>query len=258
MNESYTQPLTADDWLKIINKKRQVLDLGTAIDITARTNTRELPRELSSRSREELNNKRIKEYNNASRKDSEDDEISKSPVYEKPRVITEPREVSSRFTGIYVQQAITKSGIKLFLTLQNTEWAELTEKLKVTAELKRYDRLREIRSLTDDSSEFCYYLEDQRRLIHELKDHRLCMGRMHHTGKRAKWVKNALVTATVVDDVVEMVNIYIEGEEYDINLDGILTPNQTKIYRATGQYGVIKNITGPSPSIWDLPRSVCK
>ena len=265
MSNVYGQAVTAEEILAAIYKQKQIKTPGMdyfARDVSSREPTvliANTARDVSSRAREELNNITIEQYNNSSRNKCEDEIDAKSPLSQKQKVaeITAAREVSSRFSGIVVQHCIAKSGIKLAITLQTEDWAESGHKLLVTAELKRYKRLREIKTRLEDSSEFNHYLEETKRNIHELKNHSVCMGRIHHRGKRASWVKDALVVATVDNDIVDTVIVYIENEEYEIKLNGVLSAGQTGIYYATGQYGNIKNLSKIAPTIWELPLTKC-
>ena len=260
-----TQVITskADIYAEILKRKQE---LQTNTSPPREVSSRETmdfnaisPREVTSRSREELNNATIKQQNNSSRLSGEDEIDSKSLLSQKQDsvVLTDPREVSSRYSGIIIQHCKTERGIKLAITLQNELWAETGHKLLVTAELKRYDRLREIKQRSEDSSEFNDFLEDTKRHILELKDHRCCLGRLHARGKRASWVIDTLVMAYIEDNRVTEVILWLEGEEFVVQLDGELSPAQIDLYHATGKFGNIKNLTGIAPKLSQLPLTKC-
>lgn len=231
--------LTAEDILQAIQFKQAKAGPGIAYDISARTN--------SSRSREQLNNKTIKELNNSSRHDSEDVMSEQSPLTETPKeslsqkafgsVIT-PREVSSRYSCVMVQHCKTAKGVKLAITLQTPE----LKRLRVTAELKRYDRLREVKARLEDSTEFNLFFEDTKQAIYAARNKSVCMGRLHARGKRSAWYRDTLAVAMINDaGTVEHVIININHEEYCVELNGQLTDLQSKMYRATGQIGTLQS-----------------
>lgn len=233
------QDVTAEDILRAIQFKQAKAGPGIAYDIAART--------ITSRSREQLNNKTIKELNNSSRTDSEDVMSEQSPLTETPKgslsqedfgsSIT-PREVSSRYSCVLVQHCRTEKGVKLAITLQTPE----LKRLKVTAELKRYDRLREVKSRLEDSTKFNLFFEATKRGIYDSRNRSVCMGRLHARGKRSAWYKDTLVVAVLNDaGIVERAIININHQEYDVELTGQLTDLQTKMYLATGQLGTLQS-----------------
>jgi hypothetical protein len=239
-NNRYEQ-IKAEMMSKVMGN--QNISLGTAIDITART---------SSRSRDQLNNKTIEEYNNTSRKDSADVTEVKNPVIEKPRVITEPREL--RYRGIAVQHARPKTdsakpGIKLAITLQSLDQMDTGERLLVTAELKRYDRLREVKPKIEDSANFAVVLEDMKKSIYVDKDRDVCMGRIHARGKRSQWYNDCLVIATLKNNVIHQVILHLMGESYTICMNQELTYSQLPLYLSAGTYGEIVNINSGSADL---------
>jgi hypothetical protein len=251
--------ITAEDILRSINFKQAKSGLGTAIDISART---------SNRSREQLNNKTIKELNNSSRTTSEDDIDVQSPLRETPSSgcshksfgssVTPARTNNPRYSCVIVQHARTAKGVKLAITLQTEESAVLGKKLKVTAELKRYDRLREVKARLEDSDQFNLYFEDTKRDIHAAKDKSICMGRMHRRGKRSQWLQDTLVVAVLSDQgIVSKAILNIDHEEYEIDLDGELTDLQKKMYHATGQIGTFQNGLRQAPRMSDLEWEDC-
>ena len=231
--------ITAEDILQAIQRKQTKQTPGISYDISART--------ITSRSREQLNNKTIEELNNSSRNNSEDVMSEQSPLTQTPKgllsqtafgsVIT-PRELRSRYSCVMVQHCKTAKGVKLAITLQTPE----LKRLRVTAELKRYDRLREVKARLEDSTKFNLFFEDTKQAIYAAKNKSVCMGRLHARGKRSAWYRDTLAVAVVNDlGVVDHVIININHEEYCVELNGQLTDLQSKIYRATGQIGTLQS-----------------
>jgi hypothetical protein len=246
--------ITAEDILQIYNRKNQKAGPGLAYDISARTN---IPR-----SREQLNNKTIKELNNSSRNNSEDVMSEQSPLTQTPSsvvvqkdvgsVIT-PRDVSSRYSCVQVQHCRTAKGVKLAITLQTPE----LKRLRVTAELKRYDRLREVKTRLEDSSKFNMFFEDTKQAIYAAKNRNVCMGRLHARGKRSQWFRDTLVVGVLNNaGIIDHVIININHEEYAVDLNGELTDLQTRMYLATGQYGVFQS-SKAMPRIEDADWEDC-
>jgi hypothetical protein len=245
---------TSEEYVAELLHKQTTQSPGLSYDIAART---------SNRSREQLNNPIIEEQNNTSRT-SEDVIVGKCPLSQTPKVafvhedfgsvITPSRELTYR--GISVQhcrpKATTKTGIKLAITLQTAAQALAGERVLVTAELKRYTRLREIKSRLDDTAAFAVYLETTKQDIHAIKNHEVCMGRIHARGQRTAWIRDALVVGIIRNDVVQSVVLNLEGEEYQIELDIELSPKQQPLYLASGTWGEIVNPTNTSPRLSDL------
>ena len=247
--------ITAEDILRTINFKQAKQGLGTQIVIA--------PRDVTTRSREQLNNKTIKELNNSSRHSDADDIGVQSPLRETPKEAVShqafgsndhaARTNISRYTCVMVQHARTDKGVKLAITLQTAE----LKKLKVTAELKRYDRLREVKSRLEDTSVFNNYLEATKRAIYDLKDKKFCMGRLHRRGKRSQWYCDTLVVGVLTDQgIIDRVVININHEEYEVQLNGQLTDLQSRMYHATGQSGTFQS-SQAAPRIEDADWEDC-
>lgn len=181
------------------------------------------------------------------------------PKGESGNVIAEPRILSSRYSGITVQHAKTNRGVKLYVTLQLAECAESGLIQTATAELKRYDRMREVKARhTEDSVEFESYLESTKRelttqakLNPDIKD-AVCIGRLHERNKRDSWFYDTLAVGFFEGDKIGRVLLYIEGQEYEVILDQELSHNQIDKYHSTGYYGTIKR-NRKAPRIGDLP-----
>ena len=232
----------------------------------------ELPREL-------YNNKTIELQNNSSRVISEDDvceEVSVRPAPCPEAVASEPvaettsltsleetasqqafgNDISAarttcRYTGITIQHARTRKGIKLFISLQTADSAELGQIQKATAELKRPDRLREVRATEHDSVSFCDYLEQVKQDIRE-DERTICLGRIHERNKRSHWFVDTVAVAVMEDQRVHTVILYIEGEYYTVTMDQQPTARQQELYHSVGQWGTIRTIRR-APRIGDLP-----
>jgi hypothetical protein len=246
--------ITAEEILQHIQFNKAKAGSGLSYDISARTN--------SNRSREQLNNKTIKELNNSSRRLSEDDMSEQSSLTETPlsvvvqedvgNVIT-PARTSSRYSCVQVQHCKTAKGVKLAITLQTPE----LKRLRVTAELKRYDRLREVKTRLEDSNEFNLFFEDTKRSIHESRNRNICMGRLHERGKRKQWYRDTLAVGVLNDaGIITQAIININHEEYLVELDGQLTDLQTRMYHATGQIGVFQS-SRAMPRIEDADWEDC-
>jgi len=167
--------------------------------------------------------------------------------------VISPATTSSRYTGISVQHARTKKGIKLTITLQTAEEAEHGYCALVTAELKRYGRLREVKPREQDSSEFRDFLNITKEQIRINGNQAVCLGRLHQRGKRTAWLYDTLVVGTLDGDIIRSAAVYIEGEVYNITLDQELSRLQQQHYYSVGILGsLISNQV--APRIGDLPR----
>lgn len=238
-------------------------------------------REVSSRSREVYKNKNTEIQNYSSRESDEDDnggKVAMRPVswpeavasipltedfvsdplksntacQEESGSVISPRELTSRYSGIIVQQNITKKGTKLSITLQQPEWRDEGAVQMATAELKRYDRMREVKGRIDDSQEFNAYLEMTKRTLQEEGNKNVCIGRLHQRSKRSKWLYDTLVVAYTNGTRIQTVLLYLEGEEHIIALDQPLNDNQKQWYVSQGIFGDIRQRTAV-PRLSDLP-----
>lgn len=171
-----------------------------------------------------------------------------------------PRELTSRetFSGISVQHAKTTKGIKIFITLQTSDQAAQGTHVLATAELKRYDRMREIKARSDDSPEFNQYLENiKQQLTEEAKKNTqikksVAIGRLHQRQKRSAWLYDTLALAFFEGNKMVRVMLYLEGEEYEIVLDKELSRNQVDKFLGLGYHGTIRWNT-KVPRLRDLP-----
>lgn len=163
-----------------------------------------------------------------------------------------PRELSSRYSGISVQHVRTPKGVKVNVTLQQPSWQAQGQCQEATAELKRYDRMREIKATADDSEAFAQYLEDAKSQLQDAKNRSACIGRLHRRGQRDNWLIDALAVALFDQDRMSSVILYLEGEEFVIDMTHDMSPNQEKYFHSNGIYGQLHSAR-PAPRLSDLP-----
>lgn len=238
-------------------------------------------RELTSREREVYKEKKKEIQKDSSRMTGEDDdwgEVSARPAFGQEAIassppavdfvssplgsgtacqeesgnVISPRELTSRYSGITVQHVRTDRGVKVAITLQQPEWRTAGAVQMATAELKRYERMREIRATADDSAEFAQYLENTKTQLQESKNRSACMGRLHVRGRRSQWLLDTLIVAVFDDTVMSTVMLYLEGEEFLIEMNHPLSPNQEKYYHTAGIHGQIQSAQ-KAPRLSDLP-----
>jgi len=238
-------------------------------------------REVSSRSREVYKEENTKIQKDTSRRDREDVDgvkISTRSAFEPEAVastslafvsdkvslesvtssledsgnVISPRDVFSRYSGISVQHVRTDKGVKIAITLQKPEWCAEGACQMATAELKRYDRLREIKARADDSEHFAEYLKNAKIDLQEAANRDVCMGRLHQRGRRSQWLYDTLIVAFFDGKKMERVMLYLEGEEHIIELDQELSESQQKFYLSQGRMGDIVSAK-KVPRLDDLP-----
>jgi hypothetical protein len=151
-----------------------------------------------------------------------------------------------------VQHVRTTKGVKVAITLQQPEWAAEGVCQMATAELKRYDRMREIRARDDDSPQFHTYLEQTRRQLQAEQNRSACIGRLHHRGRRSQWLVDTLIVAIFDGDCMTHVMLYLEGEEIIIGMTHEMSPNQQRYYHSAGVHGQIQS-GSQAPRLSDLP-----
>jgi hypothetical protein len=243
---------TTEEILGMIEQSRQQLDT-------------ENPRELSTRSREQLNNKKIKKQNNVSRLSEETISLTSSLLSETPlkpqeAFVSEIAPASSytrAITGINAQHSRTDRGVKIMLTMQTAHDRAECGQIHLTAELKRYSRLRELKTYRGDSFEFDEHYRNTIQMIKDLGPEAggsFCVGRLHQRGKRDAWVADMMVVAKVIDDQIQQVLFYYQTEEYAIDMDADMTAQQQQIYHSAGRYGEI-NTRKPIPTLATLKRT---
>lgn len=165
-----------------------------------------------------------------------------------------PRELYTRWSGISVHHVRSKKGVKIGITLQKPEWVSEGRTLQITAELKRYDRLREVKPNADDSDFFAEYLNGVKNTLHENKNKTACLGRAHQRGARRAWIQDTLVLGYLVDGNINEVLLYIEGEQIEISMNHQMSDAQQRVYYSTGIHGRIQ-LRKRSPRIDDLPTT---
>jgi hypothetical protein len=163
-----------------------------------------------------------------------------------------PRELTSRYSGISVQHVKTEKGVKVAITLQKPDWCAEGACQLATAELKRYDRMREVKARPDDSETFALYLANVKQQLRDSANHSVCIGRLHQRSRRSAWLYDTLMVAFLQGEIVERVMLYLEGEEYVIPLDHTLTDLQQKYYHNQGIHGAIAG-ANRAPRLDDLP-----
>ena len=170
---------------------------------------------------------------------------------EEGSVIT-PRDVTSRYSGISVQHVRTEKGVKIAITLQKSEWAVQGTCQLATAELKRYDRMREIRARADDSDHFAKYLNNAKMQLQEAQNRAVCIGRLHQRSRRSAWLYDTLIVAFFEDKKMARVMLYLEGDEYVIEMNHAMSETQEKFYHNQGIHGQIASAKAV-PRLDDLP-----
>jgi hypothetical protein len=250
-------------------------------------NSEEIVQELISRSntgcsREQYKNKSIKQYISPASEDSIGVEVSgetcllaqrqasdpvafafsktslesetsspRSQGAEEGNVIS-PREQYTRWSGISVHHVKTRKGVKIGISLQKPAWVREGRLLQITAELKRYDRLREVKPVEDDSEFFAKYLVGVKQLLHDQRDRTACLGRAHQRGARKAWIQDTLVLAYLKDSQVVSITMFVEGEQFTIPMTHEMSEQQSQVYHSTGMHGTI-SFNRRSPRLEDLP-----
>jgi len=243
-------------------------------DIRSRQNPRELviakTPDFGQNPREVLKDKKIKRYNNISRLSEESDlvkvsketcllaetaslpsgQLTSSNTFESATaspgesgIVICPRELTSRVAAVSVQHSKTTKGIKAMVTVQTATQARVGEATRLTAELKRWDRLRELKPYADDSDAFAHmYLDAIEQLKETPAQNRrsYCIGRLHDRGKRSAWYADMMMLGILDDqDHLKAVILNIEGEEFEIQMDMVLSDRQT-MYHSQGRHGDLK------------------
>ena len=253
----------------------------TRDQILADIRSRQQPREVSSRPREVYKERKIEIQNYTSLHEDEDvtgvkvstrpaswpEAVASDLVAIAPQeiplagtssqeesgiVISAPRELTSRYSGISVQHVKTPKGVKLAITLQKPHWVSEGACQMATAELKVYDRMREVKARDQDSEHFAEYLKCSKQQLQDAANKSVCIGRLHQRTKRSAWLFYTLAIAKFEDHKIQTVMLYLEGEEYLISMDQDLTDSQQKYYLAQGRSGTIASSVR-APRLDDLP-----
>jgi hypothetical protein len=193
----------------------------------------------------------------ASLSDSEESGIPEDIMGEDVKVSGAASICSRALVGISAQHNITNAGVKVTLSIQTKLDAAECTYVGLTAELKRSNRLRELKpNLHDEESFAALYaktLEDLKELESDDRK-KFCIGRVHTKGQRSAWFADIFVLG-VMDEQDRLAKVYMnyKGEEYEIVMDGTLSPTQTKHYHSCGIYGQLimkKN----APTLDSAPR----
>jgi len=188
-------------------------------DITSKQNPRELviakTPDFGQNPREVLKDKKIKRYNNISRLSEESDLVK-----------------VSKETCLLAETASLPSGQ---LTSSNT--------FESATASPGEDRLRELKPYADDSDAFAHmYLDAIEQLKETPAQNRrsYCIGRLHDRGKRSAWYADMMMLGILDDqDHLKAVILNIEGEEFEIQMDMVLSDRQT-MYHSQGRHGDLK------------------
>ena len=144
------------------------------------------------------------------------------------------------YSGISAQHVKTNKGVKLGITLQTEAMAHTGDCILLTAELKRRDRLRELKPYADDSSRFDRRYRETILQARESRNELLCMGRVHERGKRTAWYADVMCVANLTaQGACHNVILFIGDEEYYIEMDHTLSERQQTMYHSGGFFGKI-------------------
>ena len=247
---------TTDEMLAMIQSKRMLMSSESGREVTSRAEPLETA-DFLSRPREECKHKKIEEQNNISRSSEESHETCLSDAFDpKSEVSPEGMESQERgvvlsaremltsrtYTGIEAFHNKTPRGIKINLAFQTADQALVGGVVKVTGELKRQERFRELKDYAGDADYFKEFVREARQHFQSDKTTEWCMGRVHARGKRSEWFENVLVLGTITNKVVTHVRIWFEDEDYEFDLDLALNDNQQQYYHSGGRYGEIRSI----------------
>ena len=172
-------------------------------------------------------------------------------------MLSPPARTSNRgMTWVSIQHSRTDRGVKVMVNLQTAELARTGAIIALTAELKRSDRLRELKPYAADSHEFAQVYQLARNSLQAMRPRdRACyvLGRLHDRGQRAAWYPDAMMLGTLNESgVLQQVLLTIAGEEYEIALDQEMSPRQQQIYHGTGNWGALQR-SRPAPSLNQAP-----
>ena len=112
--------------------------------------------------------------------------------------------------------------------------------------------MREIKARVDDSEHFNQYLNYTKETLKTEQNKNACIGRLHQRAKRSKWIYDTLVVGFIENKQIARVLLYLEGEEYVIELTDTLNKNQDIYYISQGIHGEIINASH-TPKLDDLP-----
>jgi len=208
--------------------------------------------DLDDRSREVLKKEKSKKVKHSSRLSEELNGLASPLLAETPSKpqdafvsMIAPATTSSReIAAITAQHSKTKMGIKVSLSIQTQTDATNGEFTSLTAELKRHNRLRELKRYSGDTAEFEEHyintINDLKELTPE-KGKSVCCGRIHERGKRAAWFADMMVVGNLnEEDHLTSIIIWYGTEEYVVEMSDELSPRQKESYHSAGIYGELK------------------
>jgi hypothetical protein len=168
---------------------------------------------------------------------------------------------SRTLTGITAQHARTARGIKVSLNIQEATDVATGAYSKITAELKRHDRLRELKAYSGDSTAFAQHYTNTITEIKELKPEqgqKFAIGRAHARGSRSAWIANVMVLGELDEqDQLTKIYFYYNNEEYVIDFDQELSPKQKELYYCSGVYGELKRAQA-APTLQSIKKDIWK
>lgn len=173
-------------------------------------------------------------------------------------LIIAPADTTSRtFSGISAQHHKTAKGIKVSITLQKADEVDVYAYIELTAELKRHNRIRELKPYSYDGDDFAELYSGMKNhirhnLLPEIKE-KTCIGRLHQRGSRSAWIADMFVIGELdQNDILKTIKFY-HDDEYIINMDQALTRRQTEIYHSSGLYGELRR-RSIGPTLANLKR----
>lgn len=255
--------ITAEQILALVNNKSR--------ELSSRENTF-----FDTNPREVLKDKKIKRLNDISRAGEEmsgnkvSDEtcplalqpigtsLALSPLQEEVNeeglVSAEPARTTSRdMTAVTAQHVRTERGVKVNITLQTARQAQEGCYVSLTAELKRSDRIRELKPYAADNEEFAEFYELAKQMTREDTNKKnICIGRLHERGKRNKWIADMLVVGYLKDNVLDSIKFFFDGATYDIRMDHLMSERQQRLYHCSGIWGQLQTKKA-APTFETLP-----
>ena len=252
---------TKEEMMDMVQRSRERLSNTSPRELVLAETT-----DLDSFPREVYKDVKIKRNKDTSRSSEDTEPATSSSLEANPQKAFDsniaPARTSSRIHGITVQHVQTKNGVKLNVAIQTVADAEDGLYVELTAELKRHTRLRELKRYPEDDAYFEEHYINTIEEIKSLKDNgrQLCMGRMHERGARGRWFANMFAVGKFSDtnlDVMSQVVIHIGQEEFEILLDGQMSPAQQTLYHSTGIWGSLKT-SKPAPRLETAKRKVFK
>lgn len=244
-----------------------------------------LSREHSvSEPREVLKDKKIKRYKDSSRNSEELEGLkvsgetcllastSSSPMGELD--ISEEEVTSSKeegynnsgiarttIRGISAQHSRTTKGVKVMVNIQTAGDAETGNVVELTAELKRSDRLRELKPYDEDSPAFdqvyCEMLETLKSMDPQQR-REYCVGRLHDRGQRDLWYADMFAIGRLDEhDHLYYLLLNIHGEEFELHMNEPMSSRQEQSYHSSGRWGnFVKQRR--APTLATAPRKAWK